>query len=41
MQNIYIVDANGLIWGAFDSIENAENFGNTLDCAWHFLTNNQ
>ena len=34
MKYFYIIDANGTVWGSFDSLTNAENFGNTLNCTY-------
>lgn len=37
MKYFYIVDINGKVWGSFDSISNAENFGKTLTGAYKIL----
>lgn len=30
MQYFYIIDSKGKVWGSFDNVANAENFGKTL-----------
>lgn len=39
MKYFYIIDINGTIWGSFDSVTNAENFGKTLEGGYKFITN--
>lgn len=39
MKYIYIIDANGTVWGSFDSVANATSFGDTLEGGYKFLSN--
>lgn len=37
MEYVYIVDNTGAVWGSFDSVENAEQFGKTLIGGYRLL----